>query len=152
LITGIFRKADGETGNIYQADRGDQPNTSNLAMPTPWTSSGIGSAIPASELGSMVIMNTSSLPHLPSQSTSATDTSGSMLAATTSALGPVNATNQSGETAAATPSKSMPDIIETAPPTITPPIRGSGTLLASHGSWILTMLVVVVTLLLSYKS
>ena len=43
--------ANGATGNIYSAMPADKPNTSILHIPTPWTSSGVGTAIPGSQLG-----------------------------------------------------------------------------------------------------
>lgn len=48
LITGEYE--DG-TRNIYAADLGARPNTATMDLPTPWTSKGVGSAIPASILG-----------------------------------------------------------------------------------------------------
>ncbi|KAJ9211698.1 hypothetical protein DTO166G4_6705 [Paecilomyces variotii] len=48
LITGEY--ADG-SGNIYSANLGARPNTATMDLPTPWTSKGVGSAIPASILG-----------------------------------------------------------------------------------------------------
>lgn len=38
-------------GNIYTGDEGAKPDTVTLPMPTPFTSKGVGSAIPASALG-----------------------------------------------------------------------------------------------------
>ena len=50
LITGNYTKLPSQTtGNIYGT--GEPPNTSTLPMPTPWTSKGVGIAIPASEVG-----------------------------------------------------------------------------------------------------
>jgi hypothetical protein len=43
--------ATGETGNFYDLSPADKPDTSELPMPTPWTSQGVGTAIPGSELG-----------------------------------------------------------------------------------------------------
>ena len=51
LITGDFHAVSGEAGNIYCSNPLAQPNTASLSMPTPWTSKGIGTAIPASQLG-----------------------------------------------------------------------------------------------------
>ncbi|GAD92901.1 endosomal integral membrane protein [Paecilomyces variotii No. 5] len=48
LITGKY--ADG-SGNLYAADSEARPNTATMDLPTPWTSKGVGSAIPASILG-----------------------------------------------------------------------------------------------------
>ena len=54
FITGDYELYNGSTGNIYAGDEGEKPNTATLSMPTPYTSSGIGSAIPASGLGGLV--------------------------------------------------------------------------------------------------
>ncbi len=51
LLSGEYELANGEKGNIYDEDPADKPETSELPMPTPWTSQGVGSAIPGSELG-----------------------------------------------------------------------------------------------------
>jgi hypothetical protein len=50
LITGAYTRLPSQTtGNIYGV--GEPPNTSMLSIPTPWTSKGVGIAIPASEVG-----------------------------------------------------------------------------------------------------
>jgi hypothetical protein len=61
LITGDYELANGQSGNIYQGQTIDEPNTTTLMVPTPWTSSGVGSAIPASEVGSYLSLASSSL-------------------------------------------------------------------------------------------
>lgn len=52
LITGDYQMIDGSQGNIYAGTSVDPPNTSTLQLPVPFTSTGIGSAIPATEVGS----------------------------------------------------------------------------------------------------
>ncbi|RVX73830.1 hypothetical protein B0A52_02720 [Exophiala mesophila] len=52
LITGDYEMVDGSQGNIYAGTDVNPPNTSTLQLPVPFTSSGIGSAIPATEVGS----------------------------------------------------------------------------------------------------
>ena len=50
LLTGNFTVySSGQNGDLYGA--GEAPNTSTLPVPTPWTSTGAGAAIPASEVG-----------------------------------------------------------------------------------------------------
>ena len=50
LVTGNFTVySSGQNGDLYGA--GEAPNTSTLPVPTPWTSTGAGVAIPASEVG-----------------------------------------------------------------------------------------------------
>jgi hypothetical protein len=45
-------------GNIYSAAPQDKPNTSALSVPAQYTGTGVGAAIPASELGSIVVYTT----------------------------------------------------------------------------------------------
>lgn len=45
-------------GNIYSAAPQDKPNTSTLSVPAQYTGTGVGAAIPASELGSVVVYTT----------------------------------------------------------------------------------------------
>ncbi|EXJ82996.1 hypothetical protein A1O3_06813 [Capronia epimyces CBS 606.96] len=65
LITGNYQLVSGQTGNIYQQDPGEEPNTSTLLMPTQFTSSGVGSAIPASQVGGPATYTSLPLPLLP---------------------------------------------------------------------------------------
>ncbi|PQE22088.1 hypothetical protein CJF31_00010725 [Rutstroemia sp. NJR-2017a BVV2] len=58
LATGNFTKADGTSGNIYSADPGSAPNTATLPIPSQYTASGVGSAIPASVLGGVTVTYT----------------------------------------------------------------------------------------------
>ena len=51
LLTGEYTLANGHKGNIYSLHEAAKPDTANLPMPTPYTSKGVGSAIPASALG-----------------------------------------------------------------------------------------------------
>ncbi|KAF1361748.1 hypothetical protein EJ07DRAFT_164242 [Lizonia empirigonia] len=45
-------------GNIYSAAPQDRPNTSTLSVPPQYTGTGVGTAIPASELGSVIVYTT----------------------------------------------------------------------------------------------
>lgn len=45
-------------GNIYSAAPQDKPNTATLSIPAQYTGTGVGAAIPASELGSIVVYTT----------------------------------------------------------------------------------------------
>ncbi|EEH03843.1 conserved hypothetical protein [Histoplasma capsulatum G186AR] len=51
LISGKYTRSNGETGNIYAGDEASKPNTSTMVLPPAWTSKGVGTAIPGSELG-----------------------------------------------------------------------------------------------------
>ncbi|KAF2195252.1 hypothetical protein K469DRAFT_543357 [Zopfia rhizophila CBS 207.26] len=58
LITGQYTKSGGESGDIYSGDAAAKPNTATLSIPPQWTASGVGSAIPVTELGSVVVYTT----------------------------------------------------------------------------------------------
>jgi hypothetical protein len=53
LLTGDY-----SGGNIYAAAPQDKPNTSTLSVPAQYTGTGVGAAIPASELGSVIVYTT----------------------------------------------------------------------------------------------
>ncbi|KAF1916378.1 hypothetical protein BDU57DRAFT_516459 [Ampelomyces quisqualis] len=57
LFTGNF-SAEGTTGNIYSANPADRPNTSTLSIPPQFTGTGVGSAVPAGQLGSIIVYTT----------------------------------------------------------------------------------------------
>jgi len=56
LETGGYTLVNGSTGNIYSNNAAAKPNTSTLPMPTQFTASGVGSAIPASKLGDEITL------------------------------------------------------------------------------------------------
>ncbi|KUJ17239.1 uncharacterized protein LY89DRAFT_782408 [Mollisia scopiformis] len=63
LETGDYTLVDGQTGNIYSANPAAKPNTATLPMPSQFTASGVGSAIPIASLGSEIILTyTTTLP------------------------------------------------------------------------------------------
>ena len=51
LVSGDIALPNGRTANIYSDAPQARPVTSLLAVPTPWTSKGLGTAIPVSDLG-----------------------------------------------------------------------------------------------------
>jgi hypothetical protein len=57
LISGEFT-ASGQIGNIYAKSPGEKPNTATLSLPPQYTAAGIGSAIPANQMGSVVVYTT----------------------------------------------------------------------------------------------
>lgn len=61
LISGDYIVPNGQTGNIYSSAESDKPSTATLDIPTQDTSSGVGSAIPASQLGSSASYASSAL-------------------------------------------------------------------------------------------
>ncbi|KAL8628408.1 hypothetical protein Q9189_005868, partial [Teloschistes chrysophthalmus] len=59
LISGDFTKSDGTKGNVYGAeDSPSKPDTAALPIPTQYTASGSGSAIPATALGQVATITT----------------------------------------------------------------------------------------------
>ncbi|KAJ8059168.1 hypothetical protein OCU04_012142 [Sclerotinia nivalis] len=62
LESGDYTNKDGTTGNIYSSNEAAKPNTATLPMPSQFTASGVGSAIPASALGGVTITYTTTLP------------------------------------------------------------------------------------------
>lgn len=57
LISGNYTNGS-ENGNIYAGDPSAKPNTSTLSIPPQYTNAGVGAAIPASELGSVGVYQT----------------------------------------------------------------------------------------------
>ncbi|OCK87121.1 uncharacterized protein K441DRAFT_623584 [Cenococcum geophilum 1.58] len=53
LLTGNFTISNGQNGNIYSNDESAKPNTATLSIPPQWTGTGVGSAIPITELASV---------------------------------------------------------------------------------------------------
>lgn len=51
LILGNYTLSSGDTGNIYSSSPDSKPNLSTLLLPSQFTASGEGTAIPGSELG-----------------------------------------------------------------------------------------------------
>ncbi|PMD21324.1 hypothetical protein NA56DRAFT_645616 [Hyaloscypha hepaticicola] len=63
LETGDYTLANGTTGNIYSNDPAAKPNTATLPMPSQFTASGVGSAVPISNLGTQVTLTyTTTIP------------------------------------------------------------------------------------------
>lgn len=57
LLTGEY-SANGQSGNIYAAAPQDKPNTSTLSIPPQYTGTGVGSAVPPNQLGSIIVYTT----------------------------------------------------------------------------------------------
>lgn len=59
LVYGDYTLGNGTSGNIYGGISGARkPDTSTMPMPSPWTSTGEGSAIPATGLGTTASLST----------------------------------------------------------------------------------------------
>jgi len=57
LLTGTYSSGSTQ-GNIYAAKPDDKPNTSTLSIPPQYTGTGVGSAVPANQLGSVIVYTT----------------------------------------------------------------------------------------------
>jgi hypothetical protein len=63
LVSGEYTLVDGQKGNIYSDNASARPDTATLPIPTQFTASGVGTAIPASALGGQVTLTyTTTLP------------------------------------------------------------------------------------------
>ncbi|KAH6673373.1 hypothetical protein B0J14DRAFT_430731, partial [Halenospora varia] len=56
LETGNYTLTNGQTGNIYSSNAAAKPNTATIVLPSQYTASGVGSAIPATALGGFVTL------------------------------------------------------------------------------------------------
>ncbi|KAI9672875.1 MAG: hypothetical protein M1829_004425 [Trizodia sp. TS-e1964] len=84
LLTGAYTLSNGVKGNLYNGNQLLKPNTASLTLPTPFTSKGVGSAIPASALGGGATYTTTITTTSVSATTvPATVISGSTIPATT---------------------------------------------------------------------
>jgi hypothetical protein len=114
LETGAYTLANGQTGNIYSSDPAAKPNTATLPIPSQFTASGIGSAVPITGLGSPVTLTyTTTLPAsaVPPVTISASGSPPSVVPGTTLPASTVSArvtivttTEAQAETASTTPS------------------------------------------------
>lgn len=102
LLTGQYSKQGGESGNIYASDGAARPNTATLSIPPQFTGTGVGSAIPASEIGGVVTTAAASGPGSAGAAASATTTGSS---STGSARSSVGQTGSQGTAAAASTSR-----------------------------------------------
>jgi hypothetical protein len=57
LVSGDYTK-DGQNGNIYSNDEAAKPNTATMSVPAQYTGTGVGAAIPITELGSIIVYTT----------------------------------------------------------------------------------------------
>ncbi|KAF2134563.1 hypothetical protein P153DRAFT_352544 [Dothidotthia symphoricarpi CBS 119687] len=58
LLSGEYTSSSGEKGNIYANAPQAKPNTATMSKPPQFTGTGVGGALPASELGSVIIYTT----------------------------------------------------------------------------------------------
>jgi len=85
LETGDYTLVNGTTGNIYSSNPVAKPNTATLPLPSQFTASGVGSAIPVNSLGSQITLTyTTTLPAstLPAQTISPTTIAGAVVSET----------------------------------------------------------------------
>ncbi|KAF1832404.1 hypothetical protein BDW02DRAFT_571047 [Decorospora gaudefroyi] len=57
LLTGDYTK-DGQSANIYSNNEAERPNTATLSIPPKYTGTGVGGAIPVTDLGSVFVYTT----------------------------------------------------------------------------------------------
>jgi hypothetical protein len=57
LVSGDYTK-DGQSANIYSNDQAAKPNTATMSVPAQYTGTGVGAAIPITELGSIIVYTT----------------------------------------------------------------------------------------------
>ncbi|KAH9864568.1 hypothetical protein J1614_010503 [Plenodomus biglobosus] len=57
LISGNYTNGN-DNGNIYASDPSARPNTATMSIPPQYTGTGVGAAIPATELGSIIVYTT----------------------------------------------------------------------------------------------
>lgn len=57
LLTGEF-SSSGQEGNLYSASPDAKPNTATLDIPPQFTGTGVGSAVPGGQLGSVMVFTT----------------------------------------------------------------------------------------------
>lgn len=57
LISGDYT-AGSQRGNIYTANPQEKPNTATLSIPPQYTGTGVGSAVPANQIGSVIVFTT----------------------------------------------------------------------------------------------
>ena len=145
LITGVYRTSGGKTGNLYSAPS-LQPDTAALPIPTPWTSKGVGTAIPASQLGGLITYTTTVPGGTVAPST--------VVAQTISMTGgyglTLNATTTPASTVPGTSQPPMTAVITTTQPSITPSVSESARRLSFVGRQIVhcaTFISLSVTLL-----
>jgi len=62
LLTGNFTISNGQNGNIYSNNESAKPNTATLSIPPQWTATGVGSAIPITELASVAVVSGKTTP------------------------------------------------------------------------------------------
>ncbi|KAI4644250.1 hypothetical protein J4E93_006150 [Alternaria ventricosa] len=57
LVSGDYTK-DGQSANIYANNEAEKPNTSTLSVPAQYTGTGVGGAVPVTELGKVIVYTT----------------------------------------------------------------------------------------------
>jgi hypothetical protein len=103
LISGQYT-VQGLDGNIYSEDPAAKPDTATLSIPPQWTETGVGSAIPASEIASVVPITSTAASALttPATTPSATglNTNGNNAPANTASPSSVASTGAAVQTVA----------------------------------------------------
>ncbi|RDL35868.1 Uncharacterized protein BP5553_06480 [Venustampulla echinocandica] len=130
LLSGDYTLANGQKGNIYADNPSAKPNTATLALPSQFTASGVGSAIPATALGGLVTLTyTTTLPGttIPGTTVSPTTISESIIS-TTTVLPQTISTKVADSLVVSTVLDSSTIISTAAPTTIQGTTRGASTI------------------------
>ncbi|USP80107.1 hypothetical protein yc1106_07381 [Curvularia clavata] len=110
LVSGDYTK-DGQTANIYSGNEAEKPNTSTMSIPPQFTGTGVGGAIPETELGSIVVYTTTlppvtyTAPTTVPESVITATVSGQEVKSTIPATTITQATTVAGKTAVVTETK-----------------------------------------------
>jgi len=134
LVYGVYTLKNGQTGNIYNGGIATtiKPNTSTMPMPKPWTSSGEGSAIPATGLGTTGDLSTGTAVISATTQAASTGNSITVVANMTGCNHcPAHSTvipglTQPGTTRSATTSTFTTAIITPMPPNLAVPFSANG--------------------------
>ena len=102
LINGSYTLYNGDKGNFYEEEDAPFPKTATLALPTPWTSSGVGTAIPGSELGAPATHAETSVRTIPATTIPDRTVSGEVIPGTTIAATTITGAAPATATATAT--------------------------------------------------
>jgi hypothetical protein len=110
LISGDY-KSGSQQGNIYAANAQDKPNTATLSIPPQYTGTGVGSAVPADQIGSIIVYTTTipgqtfTAPTTLPQSVMVKTVSGVLVSTTVPATTITQATTLAEQTSVVTASK-----------------------------------------------
>ena len=107
LISGDYTK-DGQSANIYSNNESAKPNTATMSIPAQYTGTGVGAAIPITELGSIIVYTTTipavtyTAPTIVAETVEVATVSGLEISTTKSAMTITQATTMAAQTSVVT--------------------------------------------------